>query len=86
MNYQHILDEIYDEIQLELMREKVADYIPALAEVKKSQFAMTLTLEDGSVYSAGESKKVFSIQSISKVFTFTLALEKFTTKTGLSIF
>ena len=75
MNYQHILDEIYDEIQPELMRGKVADYIPALAEVEKGQFSMTLTLEDGSVYSVGESKKAFSIQSISKVFTFTLALD-----------
>jgi len=75
MNYQHILNEIYDEIRPELMRGKVADYIPALAEVEKGQFAMTLTLEDGSVYSVGESKKAFSIQSISKVFTFTLALD-----------
>jgi len=75
MNYQKILDEIYDEIQPELMRGKVADYIPALAEVKKGQFAMTVTLEDGTIYSVGDSKKAFSIQSISKVFTFTLALD-----------
>ena len=75
MNYQKILDEIYDEIQPELQHGKVADYIPALAEVNKGQFAMTVTLEDGSVYSVGDSTKKFSIQSISKVFTFTLALE-----------
>lgn len=75
MNYQKVLDEIYDEIQPELKRGKVADYIPALAQVQKGQFAMTVTLEDGSVYSVGDSKKAFSIQSISKVFTFTLALE-----------
>jgi len=75
MNYQQILDEIYDEIQPELTRGKVADYIPALAEVENGQFAMTITLEDGSVYSVGECKKQFSIQSISKVFTFTLALD-----------
>jgi len=75
MNYQKVLDEIYDEIQPELKRGKVADYIPALAEVQKGQFAMTVTLEDGSVYSVGDSKKAFSIQSISKVFTFTLALD-----------
>jgi len=75
MNYQKILDEIYDEIQPELLRGKVADYIPALAEVEKGQFAMTVTLADGTVYSVGDSKKSFSIQSISKVFTFTLALD-----------
>ena len=75
MKYQQILDEIYTEIQPELMRGKVADYIPALAEIEKGQFAMTVTLADGSVYSVGDSKKQFSIQSISKVFTFTLALD-----------
>jgi len=80
MNYQKILDEIYDEIQPELTRGKVADYIPALAEVEKGQFAMTVTLPDGTVYSVGDSKKKFSIQSISKVFTFTLALELYSTE------
>jgi len=74
MDYQKILDEIFDEIQPELKRGKVADYIPALAEVEKDQFAMSLTLEDGSVYSVGKSKNRFSIQSISKVYTFILAL------------
>ena len=75
MNYQKILDEIYSEIQPELSSGTVADYIPALAAVDKEQFAMTLTLPDGTVYSVGDSKKKFSIQSISKVFTFTLALQ-----------
>ena len=75
MNYQKILDEIHTEIQPELMRGKVADYIPALAEVAKGQFGMTLTLGDGTVYSVGQSQTPFSIQSISKVFTFARALE-----------
>jgi len=79
MNYQKILDEIYDEIQPELSLGKVADYIPALAEVEKGQFAMTVTLPNGTVCSVGDSKKKFSIQSISKVFTFTLALELYST-------
>ncbi|MCW8821726.1 MAG: glutaminase [Sulfurovum sp.] len=74
MNYQQILDDIYTEIQPYLSKGKVADYIPALAEIPKEQFAMTITLADGRVFSVGESKKCFSIQSISKVFTFTLAL------------
>jgi len=80
MDYQEILNKIYDEIQPELIHGKVADYIPALAEVEKNQFAMTLTLEDGTIYSVGDSKKEFSIQSISKVFTFTLALDIYAAK------
>ncbi len=75
MDYQSILNEIYDEIQPHLDEGKVADYIPALAKVDKSQFAMTVTLGDGSSYSVGDYEKRFSIQSISKVFTFTLALK-----------
>lgn len=75
MNYQQILDDIYTEIQPYLSKGKVADYIPVLAEVPKEQFAMTVTLADGRIFSVGESKKCFSIQSISKVFTFTLALK-----------
>ena len=75
MDYQKILDEIYTEVQPELSRGRVADYIPALAEVENGQFAMTLSLPDGSMYSVGDSSKPFSIQSISKAFTFTIALD-----------
>jgi len=75
MNFQKILDEIYIEIQPELSSGKVADYIPALAQVEQEQFAMTLTLPDGTTYSVGKSSEMFSIQSISKVFTFTIALD-----------
>ncbi|MCF6207055.1 MAG: glutaminase [Sulfurovum sp.] len=74
MDYQAILEEIYKEITPELQRGKVADYIPALASVPKGQFAMTVTLEDGRSFSVGKSREKFSIQSISKVFTFTHAL------------
>ncbi len=75
MNYQAILEEIYEEIKPELSRGRVADYIPALARVKKEQFAMSITLLDGTNYSVGEVDKKFSIQSISKVFTFSMALK-----------
>jgi len=75
LDYRKILDEIYEEIQPELHSGKVADYIPALANEEKGQFAMSVTLKDGMVYSVGDAAKKFSIQSISKVFTFTLALE-----------
>lgn len=75
MNYQKILEEIEQEIQSELAEGNVADYIPALAEVDPNQFAMTLTLESGEQFSVGKSKEYFSIQSISKVLAFSLAIE-----------
>lgn len=75
MDYQSILEEISKEVTPLLNDGKVADYIPALASVDAQQFAMSITLFDGRQYSVGKADKLFSIQSISKVFTFTLALK-----------
>ncbi len=79
MDYQKILNEIALEVSPLLVKGKVADYIPALAEVDMNQFAMTLTLFDGTQYSVGNADTLFSIQSISKVFSFTLALKIYNT-------
>jgi len=75
MDYQKILEEIYQELQPELKKGKVADYIPALAEVDGDQFAMTLTLKSGEQFSVGKFQENFSIQSISKVLAFSLAID-----------
>ncbi len=74
MNYQAILEEIEKEIQPLFSQGKVANYIPALATVNPNQFAMSIQMFDGTSFGVGEVDKKFSIQSISKVFTFTLAL------------
>ncbi|MEA3522239.1 MAG: glutaminase [Campylobacterota bacterium] len=74
MDYKSVLEEIAEEIQPLFGEGKVANYIPALGSVDPNQFAMSLTLLDGTQYHIGEINKLFSIQSISKVFTFTLAL------------
>jgi len=79
MDYQKILQEIYIEVQPLLKEGKVADYIPALAQVDPNQFAMTITLESGEQFSVGESKEYFSIQSISKVLAFSLAIDTYST-------
>jgi len=75
LNYQNILNEIQQEIQPLLIQGAVADYIPALAKVDPNQFAMTITLFDGTTYSVGCDDTRFSIQSISKVFSFTKSLD-----------
>jgi len=77
MDYNKLLLDIYTEIKPLLSEGKVADYIPALANVAPNQFAMTVSLFDGTQYSIGSSQTKFSIQSISKVFSFTLALKHF---------
>ncbi len=60
----------------ETERGQVADYIPELAAIDPNQFAISIALPNGEVYSAGCAQKPFSIQSISKVFSLTLALGK----------
>ena len=77
MNYQKILKEIENEIQPFLNEGKLANYIPALANVDDKKFAMSIQLFDGTSYHIGDSNLKFSIQSISKVFTFTLALNHY---------
>jgi glutaminase len=73
---QNIIDEIYREMASRTDRGKVADYIPQLACVDPDQFAISMVTQDGKSYSAGCAKTLFSIQSISKVFTLTIALGK----------
>lgn len=55
---------------------KVADYIPALAEVKSDYCALTVATLDGNVTSVGDASTTFSIQSISKIFGLMLAMER----------
>ncbi|WP_449407875.1 glutaminase A [Microbacterium maritypicum] len=53
----------------------VADYIPVLAEVDPELFGLALIEVDGGVHDAGDAAHSFSIQSISKLFVYALAIE-----------
>ena len=53
-----------------------ADYIKALAIVDPNIFGITLVDAKGNVYEIGDTKKVVSIQSISKVFTAALVMSE----------
>ena len=55
---------------------KVADYIPALARVDANRFGMAVITVDGEMAEYGDAWVPFSIQSISKVFTLTIALSR----------
>jgi glutaminase len=55
---------------------RVADYIPALAQVDPRKFGIAFAGADGAVTGAGDCDEPFSIQSISKVFTLALALRR----------
>ncbi|MEQ1686972.1 MAG: glutaminase [Sphingopyxis sp.] len=73
---QSALDTIAAEAAHVVERGRVANYIPALARIDPAQFGIAVVLADGSVHAAGDADSPFSIQSISKVFSLTLALGK----------
>ena len=52
-----------------------ADYIPELAKVDPEQFGIAITTSDGVTHEIGETSTEFTIQSISKAFVYSLALE-----------
>ncbi|MEN9891232.1 MAG: hypothetical protein RLY78_1527 [Pseudomonadota bacterium] len=76
MDFQDILEEINAELRPRLgaPEGKVASYIPALARVSPAQFGIALRTCAGETAQAGDSAVPFSIQSMSKVFSLTLAM------------
>ncbi|WP_398473552.1 glutaminase [Tardiphaga sp.] len=71
---QTVVSEIAAEMAQRPDRGEVATYIPELAGVDPNQFALVVVDADGNVAAGGDADVPFSIQSISKVFTLTLAL------------
>ena len=71
-----ILAEVLAAIEPHRGEGKVADYIPALACVDPNKFGIAFADASGTVHGAGDCGEPFSIQSISKVFTLSLVLEK----------
>ena len=69
-----VIREISEEMAQRSDRGAVADYIPELARVDPNQFGIAVIDADGCVFAGGDSETPFSIQSVSKVFTLTLAL------------
>jgi glutaminase len=74
MDFQPVLDDIVSTLRPELGAGKVASYIPALARVSPHQLGIALRTREGAEYCAGDAATLFSIQSISKVFSLTLAM------------
>lgn len=73
---QKALDGIVERMEGIAERGRVAAYIPELADVDLNQFGLAVAMLDGRNFAAGNAEVPFSIQSISKVFTLTLALRK----------
>ncbi|RYX96462.1 MAG: glutaminase [Comamonadaceae bacterium] len=75
-DFQQVLDDINTAIRPLLGLEgQVASYIPALARVPAQQFGIALRTCDGVEAASGDSAVPFSIQSMSKLFSLTLAMK-----------
>jgi glutaminase len=75
IDMQAVLDRIHDEAQPLLEQGEVARYIPELAKVPKHRFGMAVSMLDGRLYTVGDAREDFSIQSVSKLFSLTLAFQ-----------
>jgi len=52
----------------------LATYIPELARINPDKFGISLQFIDGQTFNVGDAQEKFSIQSIAKVFAFSLAI------------
>lgn len=75
MDLQAIVDAVLSDTEVYRGHGEVASYIPALARVDPNKLGIAVVLKDGTTYVAGDADENFSIQSISKVFALSLALQ-----------
>jgi len=71
---QAFLDALYQQYR-PLHQGHLATYIPELAKADPDGFAISVVTRDGQVFQAGDVDLQFTIQSISKVFVYGMALE-----------
>ncbi len=73
-DFQKIINSIAKRANESTDRGKVATYIPELACIDRGKFGIHLLDINKSSYAAGDSDEHFSIQSISKVLTLSMAI------------
>ncbi len=73
MDYQEIIDRSFQITERLKDRGQLATYIPELARVDPSMFGVHMITMDGKYYGLGDHQQKFSIQSIAKVLSLTLA-------------
>ena len=71
---QDIVGDIAAEMAQVAERGTVASYIPDLASVSPHHFGIAIVEPDGTCHVGGDAEVPFSVQSITKVFSLTMAL------------
>lgn len=75
LDYPAILAEIAEQVQPFRGQGSVATYIPELAKVSPARWGLAVATPDGQVFQTGDAEEPFSIQSVSKVFSLTRAIQ-----------
>ena len=75
MDYIKIFSKIYNKISFEKPIGNVCDYIPELGNVNPEKFGVHLSTINGEQFNFGNYDEKFSIQSIAKVLSLTLAYQ-----------
>lgn len=76
IDYQSILNDIYKTVTRESDKGEIARYIPELSGIDPNRFGIHLKLISGEEFAVGDSEIGFSIQSISKVLTLSMAMSQ----------
>lgn len=74
----HRLQELIEELHGRYANREdgeVATYIPELAKADPDDFGISVATADGRLFEIGDSNRLFTIQSISKPFTYGMTLE-----------
>lgn len=77
-SHSNVIQELLEELHASFsgVREgRVADYIPELAKACPDDFGIVIATSGGRIYEIGDTRKEFTIQSISKPFIYALALK-----------
>lgn len=75
MSIESLVQDLYNRYR-ELDDGAVADYIPELASVDPTLFAICVMTTDGEFFGVGDIEQAFTIQSMSKPFTYGCVLEE----------
>jgi len=76
IHYQPVIEDLFYTLRDMEDEGHVAQYIPELASVSSSKFGIHLCSVDGSEYGIGDNEEKFSVQSIVKVLSLTLAFQQ----------
>lgn len=72
-----LLETLLEQVRPLTARGTVASYIPALAEVPAHALGIAIVTSDGQLFQAGDAQTRFSVQSISKVLSLSVALTRY---------